>query len=92
MEANVIQINGGTTINDDVSVKMSCMWKRIWNPATCSCKNWKYLASIIDYSVTRCNELIDKEYKTKKQKHFQQILIKNATCKIKSSIFYLPFY
>ena len=31
----------------------------IWNPATCSCKNGKYLASIIDNSVITCNEVIN---------------------------------
>ena len=29
------------------------------NPATCSCKNGKYLASIIDDSVITCDEIID---------------------------------
>ena len=31
----------------------------IWNPATCSCKNGKYLASIIDDSVITCDEVIN---------------------------------
>ena len=31
----------------------------IWNPATCSCKNGKYLASIIDDSVITCDEIIN---------------------------------
>ena len=36
------------------------MWKHyIWNPSTCSCENGKNLASIIDDSVTKCNEIID---------------------------------
>ena len=31
----------------------------MWNPATCSCKNGKYLASIIDDdSVITCNGII----------------------------------
>ena len=36
----------------------------IWNPATCSCKNGKYLASIIAKSVITCDEIIDAEAKT----------------------------
>ena len=28
-----------------------------WNPATCSCKNGKYLGSIIDDSVVTCDEI-----------------------------------
>ena len=31
----------------------------IWNPATCSCKNGKYLASVISKSVISCDESID---------------------------------
>ena len=29
------------------------------NPATCSCKNGKYLGSIIDNSLTTCDEIIE---------------------------------
>ena len=36
----------------------------IWNPATCSCKNGKYLASIIDDSVITCDEVINAEAKS----------------------------
>ena len=31
----------------------------IWNPATCSCENGKYLASTVDNSVITCDEIID---------------------------------
>ena len=50
MGKNVIQINGGITINVDVSVRKHhvCEKDYIWNPSTCSCENGKYLASIID--------------------------------------------
>ena len=58
----------------------------IWNPAICSCKNNKYLASIINDSVTTCNEIIDR----KKKKPLQKILIKkSAICKAK--FFYILF-
>ena len=36
------------------------MWQRLYlNPATCSCKNGKYLASIIDDVVITRNEIIE---------------------------------
>ena len=47
------------------------MWKYyIWNPATCSCENGKYLASIIDDSVIMCYEIIEET------NLFQQTLMK----------------
>ena len=42
----------------------------IWNPVTCSCKNCRYLASIINNSVIISNETVDA-----KQKQLQQILM-----------------
>ena len=47
--------------NVGVSVKVqknSFVWKRLY-PTTCSCKNCKYVESIIDNSVITCNETID---------------------------------
>ena len=44
----------------------------IWNPATCSCENGKYLANITDDSVITCHEIKDG------QTNFQQILIKKC--------------
>ena len=40
----------------------------IWNPATCSCENGKYLASLIDDSVIMCDEIIDAEAKSNDEK------------------------
>ena len=67
MKENVIQINGGITINVDVSAKKIIHVKKdyIWNPATCSCKNGKYLGSIIDDSVITCDEIIDADTEAK---------------------------
>ena len=51
MVENVIQIKSGITINVGASVKRkNCVCKKdyILNPATCSYKNDKYLASIIE--------------------------------------------
>ena len=56
MKKNVIQVNGGTTIDIDVSVKQHNIREKdyIWNPATCSCENKKYLTSIMDDSAIHC--------------------------------------
>ena len=63
MVENVTQIKSGITINVDVSAKNIIYLKKnyIWNPATFSCKNGKYLASITDSSVITCNEIIEAE-------------------------------
>ena len=63
MEENVIQVNGGITINVDVSVKNIMYVKEIikiilFYPPTCSCENRKYLASIMDDLVITCDEII----------------------------------
>ena len=45
MKQNVSQINGGITVNVDVSVKNIIYVKtNVWNPSTCICENGKYLA------------------------------------------------
>ena len=38
-----------------------CEKDYIWNPATCSCENGKYLANIMDDSVITCDEIIEKK-------------------------------
>ena len=61
------------------------MWKTLyWNPATCSCKNGKYLASIIDNSVITCDEIIGKETKTVTTNLNQ----KNEICKTKKFLIF----
>ena len=85
MDDNLIQINGGIMINVNVNVEKRhvCEKDYIWNPATCSCENAKYLASIIDDSVITCDKIIDEETKTVTT-NFSE---KNAICKTK--IFYI---
>ena len=51
-------------INIDASLKIQnkhrvCEKDYILNPAICTCKNGKYLASIIDDSVSTCDEFIE---------------------------------
>ena len=36
----------------------------IWNPATCSCKNGKYLANITSNSVITSDEIMDRNTKS----------------------------
>ena len=62
-----------------------CEKDYIWNPATCSCENGKYLASIIDDSVITCDEITE-ETKTVITKCNE----KKTICGTKT--FYLPFY
>ena len=53
IKGNIIQIDGRTTINVDLSVKSTKYMEksRIWNPSTCVYENEKYLANIMDDSV-----------------------------------------
>ena len=55
MAVNVTQIINRISTNVDMGAKM----KKIWNPATCVCKNSKYLGSIIHNLVIRCDEVIE---------------------------------
>ena len=62
-------MNGGITINDvDLSVKNTMYVKKkknyIWNPATFSCENGKYLATIMDDSAITCDEIIEETFPT----------------------------
>ena len=36
----------------------------IWNPATFSCENGKYLATIMDDSAITCDEIIEETFPT----------------------------
>ena len=67
MEENVTQINDGIMINVNVSVRnvMYVKKKYVQNTATCSCKNGKYLASVMDDSAIICDEVIDADGKAK---------------------------
>ena len=58
----------------------------IWNPATCSCKNGKYSASVINDSVITCDEIM-KETKTV-SKNFNE---EKVACKIKTILDFTQF-
>ena len=51
----------------------SCEKDYIWNPATCSCENGKYLRSVIDGLKITCDEVINTA------KHLQPVLMKKDT-------------
>ena len=69
-----------------------CEKDNVWDPATCYCKNGKYLASIMDDSKITCDEVTEscnEEIKTITT-NFNE---KKVTCKTYNvPIFYLPFY
>ena len=48
-------------INSNVSIKCIVLVKKdySWNPSTCICESSKYLKSIVDDSVTVCDEIIN---------------------------------
>ena len=45
------------TINVSVSAKKNIEKDYAWNPVTCNCENFKYLASIMDDSAINCDEV-----------------------------------
>ena len=63
-----------------------CEEDYIWYPSTCSCENGKYLASIMDDSTTKCDEVIESY-----DEEINLMKIKEPV-KRKISIFYLRFY
>ena len=86
MVENVIEIKSGIIINVNASAKNIIYVKKnyIWNPATCSCKNGKYLASITDNSMITCDEVMDAE-ETK-------TIPENIICKTKRFYILLALY
>ena len=87
MKENVIQINGGITIDVDVSVKNVMYVKKnyIWNPATSSCENGNYLVIITDDSAITSADIM-KPYN--KETNFNG---KKATCKTQNFYILLTF-
>ena len=86
MKKNVIQINGGITMDVNVSVKNIIYVKKIIFeiPLHVVAKN---LATIIDDSVITCDEIVEKETKTITT-NFNE---KNAICKTKNFYILLVF-
>ena len=92
-EFDARKCNSDQSWNND---KSRCEYKKrhlfekdyIWNPATCSCENDKYLESIMDDSAIRCNQIIEEETKAVTT-IFNE---KNAICKRKNFYILLSFF
>ena len=59
----------------------------LWNPGTCSCENGRYLASIMDDWVMKCDKIFEEETNTVTT-NFNE---KNAICKTKNVYILLAF-
>ena len=60
MAENVPRMKIGIKINVGMRAKKHhvCEKDYIWNPATCSCENSKYVGRIVDDAVVTCDEII----------------------------------
>ena len=65
-----------------------CEKDYIWNPATCSCKNGKYLARIINDSVIACDKIMDAVVTKTVTINFSE---KNIVCETKAFCILLAF-
>lgn len=90
MMENVIPMKSGRTINVECKNRKEhhvCKKAYIWNLATSSCKDDKYLGNFFDDSVKNCVEMIDRT------KAIKQILMKTkVTCKTKNFHVSLHFH
>ena len=65
-----------------------CEKDYVWNPATYNCKDGKYLASIMDDSAIKCDEIIQSYEEDALAKSYNN---KKATCKTQNFYILLPF-
>ena len=70
----------------------------VWDPATCSCENGKYLASIMDDSAITCDEIIESHDEDTEAKLYDETKTiptnfngKKATCKTQNFNILLAF-
>ena len=91
MEENVIYISSEITINVNARVENVMYVKGLYfSPATCSCKNGKYLASIMDDSAITCDEVIV-SYNEKAKPITTKLDEMKATCKMQNFYVLLAF-
>ena len=64
----------------------------IWNRATCSCENGKYLTSTIDDSVIKCDEIIKGVETTPTKTPPTNFKEKKVNCKTKHFYILLIFH
>ena len=83
---------GNNKCQCDCKSRHECEKDYAKNPATCSCENGKYLATIMDDSAITFDQIIDwNDEETKATP--TNVNEKKATCKTcKISMFYLHFY
>ena len=86
MEENVIHINAGIMINVNVCVEKDY----IWNPATCTCENGEYLASIIDDSAIKC-DYITESYNGEIKTILTNFNAEKSTCKMQNFCILVTF-
>ena len=60
IEQHVVQNKNGIVKNVNVNVKIFLKVKKDYslNPSTCICENSKYLKSVFDTSVTKCDKIV----------------------------------
>ena len=68
-----------------------CEKDYVWNPATCSCGNGKYLANIMDDSAIICNEVIE-SYEEEIKTILANFNEKKATCKTQNFYILRAFF
>ena len=70
-----------------------CEKDYVWNPATCNCENAKYLASIMDYSIITCDEIIESYAKVSLKDDDEKTNFnkKKVICKTKNFYIFLAF-
>ena len=93
-------INESKTLTKHISCECKCKFdgknhicekNYIWNPATCSCENDKYLASIIDDSLITHDEMIDANAEAKSYDEETKTIPKNIIYQTKSFYILLAF-
>ena len=73
-----------TGIKHGITIKCRCEWKNpkenrarkkiyIWNPATRSCKNGKYVGHIFEDSVVTCDEISKNKTETNENKEIKTV-------------------
>ena len=62
------------------------------NPSTCGSENGKYLESVIENLVIRCDEIREPTKAVPTKLVPANFNVKKVTCKTKKSIFCLPLY
>ena len=74
----------------DCKKRHVCEQDYVWNPATCSCENGKYLANIMDDSAVTCDKIIE-PYDEETENILTNFNDKKAICKKQNFYILLAF-